>query len=127
MSASVGLGFFLSSAVAAMICPDWQYPHCGTASAAQAFCTGLELVAESPSIVTILSVGLTVLTGTEQERRTSPLMCTEQAPHCATPQPYLVPVRPTCSRMTHRSGVPASACTSRTLPLILSFAMNVLL
>src|SRR5258708_1302171 len=73
------------------------------------------------------SVGLTALTGTEQERRTSPLMCTEQAPHCATPQPYFVPVRPTCSRMTHRSGVPASACTSRTLPLMLSFAMDVLL
>src|SRR5712664_2331966 len=127
MSASVGLGFFLSSAVAAMICPVWQYPYCGTSRAAQAFCTGLELAAESPSIVTILSVGLTVLTGTEQERRTSPLMCTEQAPHCATPQPYLVPVRPTCSRITHRSGVPSSTCTSRTLPLILSFAMTDLL
>ena len=25
-------------------------------------------------------------------------MCTVQAPHCATPQPYFVPVRPTCSR-----------------------------
>src|SRR5438552_18759760 len=78
-------------------------------------------------MVTILSPGLRSLIRTEHERRTSPLMCTEQAPHCATPQPYFVPVRPTCSRMTHRSGVPASACTSRTLPLMLSFAMDVLL
>ena len=59
-------------------------------------------------MVTILSVALTLPTGIEQERRTSPLMCTEQAPHCATPQPYLVPVRPTCSRITHSSGVSAS-------------------
>ena len=55
---------------------------------------------------------------------TSPLMCTEQAPHCATPQPYFVPVRPTCSRMTHSSGVSASTCTSRTVPLILSLAIR---
>src|SRR5438094_8542315 len=40
MSASVGLGFLESSAAADMICPDWQYPHCGTSSSIQAFCTG---------------------------------------------------------------------------------------
>src|SRR3954462_9336579 len=74
-------------------------------------------------MVTILSAAFTLPTGIEHERITSPLMCTEQAPHCATPQPYLVPVRPTCSRMTHKSGVSASACTSRTLPLMFSFAM----
>ena len=36
---------------------------------------------------------------------------TEQAPHCARPQPYLVPVSPRSSRMTHSSGVSASAST----------------
>ena len=61
-------------------------------------------------MVTMRSVGLTALTGIAQERTTSPLMCTEHAPHCATPQPYLVPVSPTCSRMTHSSGVSASTC-----------------
>src|SRR5262245_65486613 len=74
-------------------------------------------------MVTILSVGLIELTGIEQERTTSPFRCTEQAPHCATPHPYFVPVRPTCSRMTQSSGVPASACTSRVVPLMVSFAM----
>src|ERR1700722_16644879 len=39
------------------------------------------------------------------------------------PQPYLVPVRPTCSRITHSKGVSASADTSLTVPLILSFAI----
>src|SRR5215831_8073881 len=73
-------------------------------------------------MVTILSVGLIALTGIEQERTTFPFRCTEQAPHCATPQPYLVPVRPTCSRITHNSGVPGSTCTSLVLPLIFSLA-----
>jgi hypothetical protein len=76
-------------------------------------------------MVTILSAGLIALTGIEHERTTSPFRCTEHAPHCATPHPYLVPVRPTCSRMTHSSGVPASTCTSWVLPLMLSFAMFV--
>src|SRR3954463_10171457 len=87
---------------------------------------GCEALGERPSMVTILSPAFRVPSGIEQERCTSPLMCTEQAPHCATPQPYLVPVRPTCSRMTHRSGVSASACTSHVFPLTLSFAMRVL-
>src|SRR3954466_2283885 len=76
-------------------------------------------------MVTILSEAFTLPTGIEQERCTSPLMCTEHAPHCATPQPYFVPVSPTISRITQSSGVSASACTSRTLPLMLSLAMCV--
>src|SRR2546430_14608828 len=78
-------------------------------------------------MVVILSVSFRLPIGIEQARRTSPLMCTEHAPHCATPQPYLVPVRPTCSRMTHSRGVSLSTCTSRILPLMLSFAMRLLL
>src|SRR5712692_1648497 len=77
-------------------------------------------------MVTILSEAFTSPILTEQERCTSSLMCTEQAPHCAIPQPYLVPVRPTCSRMTHKSGVSASTSTSCTLPFMLSFGMSVL-
>jgi len=75
-------------------------------------------------MVTMRSVALTLPTVTEQERFSSPLMCTEQAPHCATPQPYLVPVSPACSRIAHSRGVSASTCTSRSLPLMLSFAMD---
>src|SRR5438067_6943481 len=92
--------------------------------ASHAFWTGCALVADRPSIVTILSVGLTPLTGNEQDRMTAPLRCTEQAPHWATPQPYLVPVNPTCSRMTHSKGVLSSTLTSYALPLMLSFAME---
>src|SRR5712691_465399 len=77
-------------------------------------------------MVTIRSVGLMSPTRIEQERCTVSLRCTEQAPHCAMPQPYLVPVRPNCSRSTHNSGVSASTSTSRLMPLMLSLAMSVL-
>src|SRR5262245_7631333 len=126
MSLSVGRGVFRNSAAAAMIWPDWQKPHCGTSSAAQARCTGCEELRERPSMVTIRSVGFTSPTRIEQERTTSPLTWTEQAPHCATPHPYLVPVSPTCSRMTHRSGVSSATCTSRFWPLMFNLAIRTL-
>ena len=75
---------------------------------------------DSPSMVTILSVDLTSFTRIEQERCTSPLMCTEQAPHWPIPQPYLVPVRPSCSRNTHNSGVSPSTTMLMALPFTFS-------
>src|SRR2546425_13350272 len=91
MSWSVGFGLRFNNAAAAMICPDWQYPHCGTSSAAQALCTGCEAVGDRPSMVTIRSVAFTLPTGMEQERCTSPLIWTEHAQHCEKPHPYLLP------------------------------------
>src|SRR5262249_13639279 len=58
------------------------------------------------------------LTGITQERTALPSTCTVHAPHCAMPQPYLVPVRPTCSRIAHSRGVLALTSTSMDLPLI---------
>jgi hypothetical protein len=53
---------------------------------------------------------------------------TVQAPHCWIPQPYLVPVRPTVSRIAQSSGVSSSTSTNRFLPLIfnsvISFSYN---
>src|SRR5215475_11528414 len=40
------------------------------------------------------------------------------------PQPYLVPVRPTCSRSTHSNGVLGSTSTSWAFPLTVKRAMN---
>ncbi len=77
-----------------MIMPLWQKPHCGTSSAAQAFCTGCEPSLDRPSMVTIFWFGFSAASGSTQERTGAPSMCTVQAPHCAMPQPYLVPVRP---------------------------------
>src|SRR5258708_34789329 len=63
-------------------------------------------------------------TGITQERPAAPSMCTVQAPHCAMPQPYLVPVRPTCSRIAHNRGVLGLTLTSSVLPLIVKRAMG---
>ena len=41
--ASVGCGFLSSIALAVMICPFWQKPHCGTCSSIQACCSGCSL------------------------------------------------------------------------------------
>src|SRR5574343_125447 len=125
MSASLGLGLVLSRALTAMIMPLWQKPHWGTSSLAQAFCTGWLPFLDRPSMVTIFSLPVSEASGRTQLRVATPSMCTVQAPHWAMPQPYLVPVMLSCSRSTHSSGVSASASTSRTLPLTLSFAMRV--
>src|SRR5437773_11009998 len=66
----------------------------------------------------VIFAPLAALTGIEHERTGRPFMCTVHAPHCATPQPYLVPVRPTCSRITQSRGVVGSTWTSWDLPLI---------
>src|SRR5258708_16475892 len=63
-------------------------------------------------------------TGITQERTAAPSMCTVQAPHCAMPQPYLVPVRPTCSRIAHNRGVLGLTLTSSVLPLIVKRAIG---
>src|SRR2546426_6090434 len=64
------------------------------------------------------------LTGVTQERTALPSMCTVQAPHRAIPQPYLVPVRPTCSRIAHNRGVLGSTLTSLAFPLIVRRAIG---
>src|SRR5947207_7335157 len=69
-------------------------------------------------MVTIRSVAFTSPTRIEQERCTVSLRWIEQAPHCAMPQPYFVPVKPTFSRITHKSGVFGSTSTCCVLPLI---------
>src|ERR1700756_2799140 len=81
---SLGLGVLASSAAAAMICPLWQYPHCGTSSAIHATCSGCWLLGERPSIVVML-LPATCETGVEHERVEAPSTCTVQAPHNPAP------------------------------------------
>ena len=123
-SCALGRGLLFSSAAAAISMPLWQKPHCGTSSATQAFCSGCWPSGDRPSMVVIFSPGPTLATGRTQLRVGTPSMCTVQAPHWATPQPYLVPVRPSCSRSTHSSGVSGSASWLRSRPLTCRFGMG---
>src|ERR1700761_6543218 len=62
-------------------------------------------------------------TVTPQERVATPSRCTVQEPHCAMPQPYLVPVSPAFSRIAHSSGVSGSTSSSKVFPFIVRFAI----
>src|SRR5512138_2359524 len=59
----------------------------------------------------VTALPLTADTGVTHERLGSPPRCTVQAPHCAMPQPNLVPVRPRLSRRTQSRGVLAATST----------------
>src|SRR5688572_14623482 len=78
-------------------------------------------------MVTIFCSGATALTGVAQARVATPSIWTVQEPHCAIPQPYLVPVNPACSRSTQSKGVSGSTSISRIVPLIVSRAIRGLL
>src|SRR5216684_4085043 len=116
ISESVGLGFLASSATADMICPDWQYPHCGTSSAIQACWTGWLPSADKPSMV-VTFFPATLEMAVWQERAASPLMCTVQAPQRPAPQPNFVPVLSSVSRRTQRSGMSGLTSTVWDFPL----------
>jgi hypothetical protein len=53
----------------------------------------------------------TLSTDVMQERTAEPSRSTVQAPHSAMPQPNFVPVMPSTSRNTHKSGVSPSTST----------------
>src|SRR5437899_7200832 len=71
-------------------------------------------------VIFLPAASLTVI---PQERIATPSTWTVQAPHCAMPHPYLVPVSPTFSRIAQRSGVSSSTSTLIVLPLMLRFAI----
>src|SRR6266850_1887727 len=92
ISASVGFGFLSSSALAVLICPFWQKPHCGTCSSIQACCTGCSLPSlDSPSSVVISLLMLDV--GVTHDRVATPLIITVHAPHWPSPQPNRGPCK----------------------------------
>src|SRR5688572_11633198 len=115
-SAAAGSGLRSSSATAAMIWPAWQYPHCGTSSSIQAFCTAWSPPAPSPSMV-VTCLPASAETGSRQERWAAPSTSTVQAPQKPPPQPNLVPVRRAWSRRYHRSGMSPSPANSRSTAL----------
>ena len=64
---------------------------------------------------------VTLDTGVTQERMGWPSLWTVQAPHAATPQPNLVPVRLRVSRRTQSKGIWGSTSKLTLLPLTLRF------
>src|SRR5436309_7111730 len=69
----------------------------------------------------VMSRSSTAAAGRTHERTGWPSTSTVHAPHCAMPQPYLVPVRPSTSRSTQRSGMSSGTETSWASPFTESF------
>ena len=59
-----------------------------------------------------------------QERTASPLRCTVQAPHSATPQPNFVPVRPARRASTTCSGIDGSPSNVRSCPFTFTLTIR---
>src|ERR1700733_4407056 len=123
ISVSVGFKFSPSSTAALIICPDWQYPHCGTSISIQAFCKGCVRFSESPSMV-VTCLPSTRETGATQDRIALPSRCTVQAPQSAIPHPNFVPVIPSESRNTQSNGVDGSTSTSTRFPFTKKLVIN---
>src|SRR4051812_8645341 len=120
--ASVGCGFLSSSALAVMIWPFWQKPHCGTCSSIQACCRGCStpFLASPSRVVTSL---FTAEVGVIHDRVATPLMSTVHAPHWPSPQPNRGPWRPRSLRRIYNSGVEGSISSVCVPP----FTFNVIL
>src|SRR5208283_2563169 len=69
-----------------------------------------------PSMVVIF-LPWASLTLTWQDFWALPSICTVHEPHWATPQPYFVPVSPSCSLITQRRGTSGFTSTSYFFPL----------
>src|SRR6266516_6162924 len=115
-----------------MSIPFWQYPHCGICTSIHACCNGcragLAAVvprpfahnAGNPSNV-VIAFPETAATGVTHERISFPSNNTEQAPHCANPQPNRGPCRCNSLCSTYNNGVSNDAVTECTRPLTLIF------
>src|SRR5260221_2731677 len=75
----------------------------------------------------VISLPAASATRLTHDRIASPFRWTVQAPHCAMPQPYLVPVSESVSRSTQSKGVPGSTSTFIVLPLTLRVINGALL
>ena len=69
-----------------------QSPHCGTCSSTHAACSATACGDCSPSMV-VMFLPTALATVSTQVRWATPSICMVQAPHWATPQPNLVPVK----------------------------------
>src|SRR6266705_1616954 len=104
-------GTDLSKAIALMIWPLWQYPHCATSCLTQAACTAAP-TRSVPSVAASIVVSFLPSAsemGVIQERMAWPSRCTVQAPHWAAPPPNFVPVSPIMSRSAQSRGIAGSA------------------
>src|SRR6266852_437996 len=116
ISEDVGLGFACRSATLLMIIPGVQKAHWKAPASRKACCTGCRRPSFSSPSMVVIDFPTPALTGTWHERRGAPPIRTVHAPHCPSPQPYLLPVRASSSRSTVNREVSGRYRTEHLLP-----------
>jgi hypothetical protein len=84
----------LSKPTVAMIMPEVQYPHWKASVSRNACCTGCNWPPASSASIVVMAFVPTVPTRVTHDRAPAPSSNTVQAPHCPSPQPKRLPVRP---------------------------------
>src|SRR6266550_2112479 len=93
ISSRLGRGFLLSSAVPLMIIPEVQYAHCIASALMKASCSACNCPSFSRPSMVVICLPEARPTCVIHERAGWPSRSTVHAPHCPSPQPYLLPVR----------------------------------
>ncbi len=120
ISASLGSGVRASRAVAVIIMPGVQKPHCRPCSWKKPSCTGCSTPpCSSPSTVATAAPSACTASSVHDLAGT-PSTSTVQAPQLVVSQPMCVPVRPATSRMKWTSSSRGSMSASTACPLIVS-------
>ena len=88
-----------------------EFDYSGTQATRALKEEGYRVILINSNPATIMTDPETAEIGNIQERTGTPSTCTVQAPHCAMPQPYLVPVNFSLSRSTHNRGISGFAST----------------
>src|SRR5689334_17161553 len=101
--------------------PGVQYPHWNASSARKASCTTCNLPAGARPSMVVIFLSATFEAATRHDLAAKPSISTVQAPHCPSPQPYFVPVRPRRLRNAHSSDSPGATSTSCSEPFTSSF------
>src|SRR5438128_7191302 len=120
ISSLLGFGFLVNRAFADMIIPEVQYAHCIASALTKASCSGCNCPSFSRPSMVVISLPAARPTWVMQERVGCPSSSTVHAPHCPSPQPYLLPVRLRSLRSTLSRLVAESTSVVIFFPLTLS-------
>src|SRR5438477_7940710 len=125
MSASVALGLRSRYALAVIMTPLTQNPHCIACSSMNAFWMGCGFSVEPIPSSVVISAPDTLDTGVTQDRTACPLMMTVQLPHWPRPQPNFGPRNARSSLRMYKSGVAGSTSSITERPFTLRLIMAI--
>src|SRR5580704_15621320 len=123
MSSSVGSGLASSSALAAIILPGVQNPHCSPCSSLKPSCSGCNSLAVARPSTVLISCPSACTASMVQDFTARPSTSTVHAPQLVVSQPMCVPVSPSPRRIRCASSSRGSTSATFFWPLILNLIL----